>query len=64
MAGKGLIADYYQTILGQVNKEKRQFFGNDGILVNVTLIGHIGRMRSVSLDQEIRVPTGSRNTDF
>lgn len=25
MAGWGLIADYYQTILGQVNKEKRGF---------------------------------------
>jgi len=49
MAGKGLIADYYQTNLGQVNKEKRQFFGIDGILVNVTLIGHIGRVRSVFL---------------
>ena len=49
MAGKGLIADYYRTVLGQVKKEKRHFFANDRILVKVTLIGHIGRSRSVYL---------------
>jgi len=35
--------------LGQVNKEKRRFFAIDGILVNVTSIGHIGRIESVYL---------------
>jgi len=54
VAGKGLIADYYQTILGQVKKEKRHFFANDRILVNVTSIGHIGRMRSVFLRLSMR----------
>lgn len=49
MAGKGLNADYYQSFLGQVNKEKRRFSAGDRILVKVTLIGHIGRAGSVFL---------------
>jgi hypothetical protein len=53
MAGKGLISEFYQSFLGQVNKEKRCFPADDGIVVNVTLIGHIGRVRSVFLRQNL-----------
>jgi len=61
-AGKGLIADYYQTILGQVNKEKRRFFANDRILVNVTIdrshrqdeIGRFAREFSAALGVSLR----------
>jgi len=49
MAGKGLKSDFYQSFLGQVNKEKRRFSADDRIMVKVTLIGHIGRVRSVYL---------------
>jgi hypothetical protein len=65
MAGKGLISEFYQSFLGQVNKEKRCFPADDGIVVNVTLIGHIGRVRSVFLRQVfwisvVRVSTVTR----
>ena len=52
MAGKGLISEFYQSFSGQVNKEKQRFSADDGILVNVTLIGHIGRVGSVFWTQK------------
>ena len=64
MAGKGLIADYYQTILGQVKKEKLHFFANDRILVNVTSIGHIGRMRSVFLRLSMRALRAAEHAEL